>query len=73
MNNNKVMYVINAASSEIKNHFEKDNVLYLNLYWQENDTQILFDDKDDTINKILLFIDSSQQNGESCLVHSLRG
>ena len=32
------MYVINAASSEIKNHFEKDNILYLNLYWLENDT-----------------------------------
>lgn len=39
----------------------------------DQDNQVLFDPEDNITNEILNFIDEALENGESCLVHSIRG
>jgi hypothetical protein len=45
----------------------------LTFYWVDQDNQVLFDPEDNITNEILNFIDEALENGESCLVHSIRG
>ncbi|EAS00644.2 dual specificity phosphatase domain protein (macronuclear) [Tetrahymena thermophila SB210] len=70
---NKVTHIINAAGKQIDNMLENLGVQYLTFYWQESDKQILFDKNIETVNQIVDFIEEANQNGESCLVHSVRG
>ena len=53
--------------------WENIGVQYLTIYWQESDKQILFDEKAQTINQIVNFIENAHKEGESCLVHSVKG
>lgn len=85
---NKVTHILNCASKEVSNIWESIGVSYLSLTWLESDDQviynsffeiiiyifkILFDDKNELIEEIFSFIERASINGESCLVHSVRG
>lgn len=70
---NKINHVVNCASREVPNFFETQNVDYLNIDWEENDRQVLFDQQGHTLTAIVGFINKAQAKGESVLVHSLRG
>jgi len=70
---NKVSHVVNCAGREIPNHWEAVGIEYLTFYWVDQDNQVLFDPEDNITNEILNFIDEALQNGESCLIHSIRG
>lgn len=70
---NKVTHIMNCAGKQVPNVFENFGVKYLSFNWQENDSQILFDQRDNTLNELFQFIEEAHINGESCLVHSVRG
>eukprot|EP01017_Pseudomicrothorax_dubius_P016765 TRINITY_DN1896_c0_g2_i1.p1 TRINITY_DN1896_c0_g2~~TRINITY_DN1896_c0_g2_i1.p1 ORF type:complete len:690 (+),score=155.55 TRINITY_DN1896_c0_g2_i1:43-2112(+) len=70
---NKVARVINTAARQIPNHWETIGVVYLSFPWFDNDTQIIFDAKDEVFNKTIAFIEEGLAQGGSVLVHSLRG
>lgn len=70
---NKVSHIVNCAGREIPNHWEPVGIEYLTFYWVDQDNQVLFDPEDNITNEILNFIDEALENGESCLVHSIRG
>ncbi|CAK93474.1 unnamed protein product (macronuclear) [Paramecium tetraurelia] len=78
--NNKVTHIINCSGTEVQNKWIMINVKYLTFNWLEQDNEVkhsiqkvLFDDKNENVNKIYAFIEECFQQGESCLVHSLRG
>lgn len=75
---NKVTHIINCAAKQLPNVFETFGVHYLKFNWLETDTQVfipntevLFDNN--TPNDIYNFIERAHNNGESVLVHSVRG
>ena len=70
---NKVSHIVNWAGREIPNHWEPVGIEYLTFYWVDQDNQVLFDPDDNITNEILNFIDEALENGESWLVHSIRG
>ncbi|EAS06531.2 dual specificity phosphatase domain protein (macronuclear) [Tetrahymena thermophila SB210] len=70
---NKVTHIINCSGQQIQNSWENIGVQYLTFPWMENDHQILFDDNDENLNEIFNFIEESVEQGESTLVHSVRG
>lgn len=70
---NKVSHIINCASRQVPNHWEPIGVRYLSLYWLDNDSQVLFDTRDDTFSLIFEFIEQAVSLGESVLIHSVRG
>lgn len=70
---NKVSHVVNCAARQVPSHWEPIGVHYLSFYWLEHDSQVLFDTKDEAINRLYNFIDKALQNGESVLIHSVRG
>ncbi|KAM3138929.1 hypothetical protein pb186bvf_008942 [Paramecium bursaria] len=70
---NKVTHIINCAGTQIANKWAQAGVKYLTFNWLENDQEILFDEKGDNVNKIFGFIEECFHQGESCLVHSVRG
>eukprot|EP00357_Protocruzia_adherens_P032800 CAMPEP_0114973418 /NCGR_PEP_ID=MMETSP0216-20121206/941_1 /TAXON_ID=223996 /ORGANISM="Protocruzia adherens, Strain Boccale" /LENGTH=607 /DNA_ID=CAMNT_0002333903 /DNA_START=99 /DNA_END=1920 /DNA_ORIENTATION=+ len=70
---NKVTHIINCAARQIPNHWEPIGVNYLSYYWFDNDSQIILDAKDQVGLEVFRFIESATANGESCLVHSVRG
>lgn len=70
---NKVSHIVNWAGREIPNHWEPVGIEYLTFYWVDQDNQVLFDPEDNITNEIINFIDEALENGESCLVHSIRG
>ena len=70
---NKVSHIVNWAGREIPNHWEPVGIEYLTFYWVDQDNQVLFDPEDNITNEILNFIDEALENGESWLVHSIRG
>ena len=69
----KLTHIINASGDQVVNQWESLNVKYLTLNWEENNSQILFDPKDEIADKILFFIEDSFTNGEGILVHSFKG
>ncbi|CAK89956.1 unnamed protein product (macronuclear) [Paramecium tetraurelia] len=78
--NNKVTHIINCSGTEVQNKWNMMNIKYLTFNWLEQDNEVkhshkkvLFDDKNENVNKIYAFIEECFQQGESCLVHSLRG
>jgi protein-tyrosine phosphatase len=70
---NKVTRIINCAARQIPNHWEPIGVAYLSLYWLDQDSQILFEPKEEMPDAIFKFIEEAQVLGESVLVHSVRG
>jgi protein-tyrosine phosphatase len=70
---NKVSHVVNCAARQVPSHWEPIGVNYLSFYWLEHDSQMLFDNKDDAVNRLYSFIDKALLNGESVLIHSVRG
>ncbi|CAD8107636.1 unnamed protein product [Paramecium sonneborni] len=68
---NKVSHIINCASRQLPCVFENYGVLYLKFNWQENEQQVLF--QNNIVNEIYNFIEQAHNNGESVLVHSIRG
>jgi len=69
----KITHMINAAGGQIINAWETIGIKYLTLNWSEHSNQNLFDPRDEIANRIVYFIDDSNNNGEGLLVHSLRG
>ena len=69
----KISHIINATGTQIMNHFESVGIKYLTLKWFENETQFLFDNKDELPNKIVEFIDTALETGEGILGHSVKG
>ena len=70
---NKVTHIINCASKQVANHWEAIGVKYFSLYWQDSDIQLIVDKKGLLFNKLYDFIESTLTQGESVLVHSVRG
>ena len=69
----KISHMINTASSQIPSQFSSIGVKYLNFNWPENpqiDKQLV---KDETVTKIVNFIDGCLKNGEGLLIYSLKG
>ena len=69
----KISHIINAAGNQIINIFESIGIQYFTLNWSENPNQILFDQNDEIVDKILFFIKESLTKGEGLLIHSLKG
>jgi len=70
---NKVTRIINCAARQVPNHWEPIGVNYLSFYWGDNDSQVLFDSKEETFSQIYQFIQEAEELGESVLVHSVKG
>ncbi|EGR28590.1 hypothetical protein IMG5_172640 [Ichthyophthirius multifiliis] len=82
---NKVTHIINTSGKQIPNTWENIGIQYLTLFWKESDKQvnnyikkiqqkkILFDSNQKTARQILEFIEKANKQGDSCLVHSVRG
>ena len=69
----KISHILNAAGNQIINYFESIGIKYYTLFWSENPNQKLFDQNDEEVDKILLFIRDSFINGEGLLIHSVKG
>ena len=69
----KISHIINSAGNQIMNYFESIGIQYYTLFWSENPNQILFDQNDEIVDKILLFIRDSFIKGEGLLIHSVKG
>ena len=69
----KISHIINASGNQVLNYFESIGIQYYTLYWSENPNQILFDSKDEIVDKILSFIKESFNKGEGLLIHSVKG
>ncbi|CAK75523.1 unnamed protein product (macronuclear) [Paramecium tetraurelia] len=70
---NKVTHIINCAGTEVQNKWTLIGAKYLTFNWLEQDNEVLFDERGENVNKIFTFIEECFQQGESCLVHSVRG
>jgi len=70
---NKVTHIINTSGLQIRNYWESIGVKYLTFDWVDQDCQIILDVSNTNANKIYNFIEESCEQGESCLVHSVRG
>ena len=70
---NKVTHIINTSGLQIRNYWESIGVKYLTFDWVDQDCQIILDSNNNNANKIYHFIEEAYEQGESCLVHSLRG
>ncbi|CAD8153110.1 unnamed protein product [Paramecium octaurelia] len=73
INTNKVTHIINCAGTEVQNKWTLMGAKYLTFNWLEQDNEVLFDERGENVNKIFTFIEECFQQGESCLVHSVRG
>lgn len=71
--NNKITHIINCSSNEVPNYFEAQGIEYLSIPWEETDSQILFDQRGQTVEIICQFIEKGRRLGESVLVHSVKG
>lgn len=70
---NKVSRIVNCAGRQVQNQWTHMGVQYLNYFWMDNESQILFDNSDRISNEIFCFIDEAMVNYESVLVHSVKG
>ena len=69
----KITDIINCTGKQIINQWESIGINYLTLNWNEVPNQILFDSKDEIVDKIMSFIEKSLNEGEGLLVHSFKG
>ena len=70
---NKVTHVINCSGQQVPNHWESIGVKYLTYFWLDQDTQIILDPDDKITNECYTFINEAHTNGDSVLVHSVKG
>lgn len=70
---NKVTHIINTSGLQIRNYWESIGVKYLTFDWVDQDCQVILDSSNTNANKIYNFIEETCEQGESCLVHSVRG
>lgn len=70
---NKVTHIINCAGKQVPNLFEAAGILYLTFNWQESDTQIIFDEKDEVLRNVINFMELARCKAESVLVHCVQG
>lgn len=70
---NKVTHIINTSGLQIRNYWESIGVKYLTFDWVDQDCQVILDSNNTNANKIFNFIEEAYDQGESCLVHSVRG
>ena len=69
----KISHMINSASNQMPSQFSSIGVKYLNFNWQENppiDKPLI---KDETVTKIVNFIDTCLKNGDGLLIYSVKG
>ena len=70
---NKVTHIINTSGLQIRNYWESIGVQYLTFDWVDQDCQVILDANNSNADRIFNFIDEAYEQGESCLVHSVRG
>lgn len=70
---NKVSRIINCSGKQIQNQWEGLGVVYLTFFWQDVESQVLFDQNDKTTKNIYDFVELAAKKSESVLVHSVRG
>ncbi|EGR28653.1 hypothetical protein IMG5_171070 [Ichthyophthirius multifiliis] len=70
---NKVTQIINCSSKQVPNHWQNYDVTYLSYDFQDTDTQVIFDDKDQILNITFNLIVKTLEHAESILVHSVKG
>ena len=69
----KISHMINAASNQIPSQFQSYGIKYLNLNWPENPLPQKPIIQDDTVAKIVNFIDNCQKNGDGLMIYSVKG
>ena len=69
----KISHMINAASNQVPSQFQSYGIKYLNLNWPENPFPQKSLLQDDTVSKIVNFIDNSQKNGDGLMIYSVKG
>lgn len=69
----KITHIINCAGLQILNYYESIGIQYLTLDWSENPNQILFDQNDEVVDKILNFVKEALTKGEGLLIYSVKG
>ena len=69
----KISHMINAASNQIPSQFQSYGIKYLNLNWPENPLPQKPLIQDDTVTKIVNFIDNCQKNGDGLMIYSVKG
>ena len=69
----KISHMINAASNQIPSQFQNYGIKYLNLNWPENPLPQKPIIQDDTVTKIVNFIDNCQKNGDGLMIYSVKG
>ena len=69
----KITHIINCTGNQIINQWESIGIKYLTLDWNISPSQILFDSKDEIVEKIISFIEISFKEGEGLLAHSYKG
>lgn len=65
--------MINCSAREVANHWQPIGVRYLCYNWLDSDAQTVLDEDDEVYRAIHLFITAALEQGESVLVHSVRG
>lgn len=70
---NKVTHIINTSGLQIRNYWESIGVQYLTFDWVDQDCQVILDSNNNNADRIYNFIEEAYEQGESCLVHSVRG
>ena len=69
----KISHMINAASNYVPSQFSSIGVKYLNFNWPENPAMSQQIIKDETVTKIVNFIDSCLKNGDGLMIYSVKG
>ena len=69
----KISHMINAAFNQIPSQFLSYGIKYLNLNWPENPSSQKPIIQDDTVSKIVNFIDNSVKNGDGLMIYSVKG
>lgn len=65
--------MINCAGRQVPNHWESIGVKYLTYFWLDQDNQLILDTKGQIANECYEFITKALENGDSVLVHSVKG
>jgi len=70
---NKVTHIVNCCGREATNKWGNVGIIYLTLNWKDIDSQVIYNPKLQSFDKVFSFIDSTLQKGSSVLAHSIRG
>lgn len=75
---NHITHIINLCHKQIPNHFENYGIVYLNISFIDNDKErdkereVVLDSADNTVSKVIDFIEEAREQGESILIHGTR-